>query len=190
MDTNETITAEAGQDSNMNLVDGHIINSGGSGYCGGGGYGFSYQGSGGTDGGDGEEGYSASGGNGTGQDISDYNSNTFLAFSLSPGAGGQYVGNLYGGGGGGVLINGAGHVASINHGQGYGGGGPGGLEGLPGVILKYSLLPQLLPLLLTLILPLLLLVLPLLFPVIISISSTSATFYMFSLGNFKAMNDH
>ena len=35
MDTNETITAEAGQDSNMNLVDGHIINSGGSGYCGG-----------------------------------------------------------------------------------------------------------------------------------------------------------
>ena len=61
MDTNETITAEAGQDSNMNLVDGHIINSGGSGYCGGGGYGFSYKGSGGTDGGDGEEGYSAPG---------------------------------------------------------------------------------------------------------------------------------
>ena len=188
MDTNETITAEAGQDSNMNLVDGHIINSGGSGYCGGGGYGFSYKGSGGTDGGDGEEGYSAPGGNGAGEDISDYN--TFLAFSLSPGAGGQYVGNLYGGGGGGVLINGAGPVASINHGQGYGGGGPGGLEGLPGVILKYSLLPQLLPLLLTLILPLLLLVLPHLFPVIISISSTSATFYMFSPGNFKAMNDH
>ena len=141
-------------------------------------------GSGGTDGGDGEEGYSAPGGNGAGEDISDYN--TFLAFSLSPGAGGQYVGNLYGGGGGGVLINGAGPVASINHGQGYGGGGPGGLEGLPGVILKYSLLPQLLLLLL----PLLLLVLPLLFPVIISISSTSATFYMFSPGNFKAMNDH
>ena len=100
---------------------------------GGGGYGFSYQGSGGTDGGDGEEGYSAPGGNGAGEDISEYN--TFLAFSLSPGAGGQYVGNLYGGGGGGVLINGAGPVASINHGQGYGGGGPGGLEGLPGVIL-------------------------------------------------------
>ena len=64
---------------------------------GGGGYGFSYKGSGGTDGGDGEEGYSAPGGNGAGEDISDYN--TFLAFSLSPGAGGQYVGNLYGGAG-------------------------------------------------------------------------------------------
>ena len=38
---------------------------------GGGGYGFSYQGSGGTDGGDGEEGYSAPGGNGVGEDISD-----------------------------------------------------------------------------------------------------------------------
>ena len=70
------------------------------------------------------------------------------SFILTPGVGGQYYvhssGNTYGGGGGGVLINGSGPEEwDTTQGQGYGGGGcyqdsQGNIEvniGLRGVIL-------------------------------------------------------
>ena len=59
-------------------------------------------------------------------------------FALAPGNGGKRfpMGDLYGGGGGGVLVNGRGPPRDETQGQGYGGGGAaGGYKGLPGVIL-------------------------------------------------------
>ena len=58
----------------------------------------------------------------------------FEYFDLSPGLGGEYYQDpscwflcvASGGGGGGVLVNGEGPHASVNNGQGYGGGGCNG----------------------------------------------------------------
>lgn len=83
-------------------------------------------------------------GHGTGENLSDY---YMEHFSLSPGRGGEmkvYYGGLsiYGGGGGGVLVNGEGPTRPgclQTAGEGYGGGGGGGendcTHGLPGVVL-------------------------------------------------------
>jgi len=94
---------------------------GGDGYSGGGG---NYGGcNGGSAGGNGE---CANGGSGTGEDITSYR---LQNYQLSPGAGGQFY-DYNGGGGGGVLVDGAGPGveetrggAQWSHGQGYGGGG-------------------------------------------------------------------
>ena len=111
--------------------------NGGSGYSGGGGYNLDGNDrrphNGGTDGGDGG---SNAGGAGSGQDISAY---IFRSWTLTPGAGGKpCYSNFcsYGGGGGGILVNGAGPDWGNNHqGQGYGGGGSGESGGLQGVVL-------------------------------------------------------
>ena len=125
----DTFIAESGEDG-----QGYY---GGDGYSGGGGGGgfsnVNVGGDGGTDGGDGVDGY-YTGGAGTGEDISLY---TFTTWSLGPGAGGQH--DNYGGGGGGLMVDGAGPQASSYQGVGYGGGG-GGYSGshkygLQGVIL-------------------------------------------------------
>jgi len=100
---------------------------GGDGYSGGGGGGGgSYSGGdGGQDGGNGQSGtgslYWGGAGKGSGADLSLYSSDKF---ALTPGAGGVAVDSC-GGGGGGVLINGAGPVAGRSRGQGYGAGGGG-----------------------------------------------------------------
>merc|ERR1712227_710773 len=125
----DTITAQPGENG-----QGYV---GGSGYSGGGGGSGSSSrvaGDGGSNGGDGEDGSGGNGGSGTGQDVSLF---TFTTWSLGPGAGGrQYSGvNFnYGGGGGGVLVNGAGPQGNIYQGAGYGGGGRNG-AGHPGLIL-------------------------------------------------------
>ena len=63
----------------------------------------------------------------------------FSSWTLTPGAGGKFQDDFYdnfGGGGGGVMVDGAGPQANEFQGQGYGGGGDGGgLHGLQGVIL-------------------------------------------------------
>ena len=90
---------------------------------------------GGTNGNDGE---GPCGGKGTGGDISDY---SFAGWTLSWGLGGSYTGNseFYGGGGGGILIDGKGPTNYDEAtGDGYGGGGQGVTyddDGLEGVIL-------------------------------------------------------
>jgi len=123
--------------------------SGAGGYSGGGGlghYGYDRGCDGGTDGGDGEDCDYGYGGRGTGDDVTAYNMDNFV---LMPGAGGKYYYNFtisnyrYGGGGGGVLVNGDGPQRySDIQGEGYGGGGGphkvSGVwhyDGLPGVIL-------------------------------------------------------
>ena len=95
---------------------------GGDGYSGGGGYGGCDGGSGGGDG-------VCWGGRGTGEDITSYE---LQNYQLSAGAGGQYYPNDvydHGGGGGGVLVDGAGPDVEEKskkrgtlwtHGQGYG----------------------------------------------------------------------
>ena len=97
------------------------INHGGDGFSGGGGWG-SYNG--GSDGGDGAgDGDTHLGGQGTGEKLSSFAMDSFL---LTPGVGGRYYTGIYmaGGGGGGVLVNGAGPAEWDNtQGQGYGGGG-------------------------------------------------------------------
>ena len=115
---------------------------GADGYSGGGGYGYDSGCDGGTDGGDGEDCDYAHGGRGTGDDVTAYKMENFV---LTPGDGGYYSGSgyRYGGGGGGVLVNGDGPQRdSVNQGEGYGaGGGPhfvsgvGHYDGFPGVIL-------------------------------------------------------
>ena len=116
------------------------IFDGGDGYSGGGGYGFGSSDS--CDGGtNGENGNCSGGGNGTGEDISTY---FFDNFNLNPGAGG--INTRFGGGGGGVLINGDGPMVETSragvkwsNGEGYGGGGTyhryGCSVGAPGVII-------------------------------------------------------
>ena len=105
-------------------------NCGGDGYSGGGDgccHPFGYPGgSNGSDGqGDGQQ------GRGTGQDITSYQ---FDHFVLSPGSGGYLK---YGGGGGGVLVNGEGPPVEKGQGEGYGGGGEGyrPSQGLQGVVI-------------------------------------------------------
>ena len=119
-----TVTAEAGGDSHAT--------HGGDGYSGGGDGPGSY--SGGENGGDGE---GAGGGAGTGEDISAY---TFRGHALGPGAGGlPFTGctptEVCGGGGGGVLVDGAGPGTSEHSGQGYGGGDSSGFGGSQGVVI-------------------------------------------------------
>ena len=100
---------------------------GGDGYCGGGGGGY-YGGAGGTNGGDGyrDEGTGGIGTGGLGSrwDISGL---TFNTWNLGAGVGGEvYHQQPYGYGG--VLVNGDGPQDSRYQGQGYGGGGCGGVE--------------------------------------------------------------
>ena len=123
-----TVSADSGQEPYVSGTHVH----GGDGYSGGGEYAREgYFGSdGGSNGGDGE---ASHGGSGTGENISDY---TFTAWTLTPGAGGKYDDfDTYGGGGGGVLVEGLGPAAFEVQGQGYGGGGGGLTNGLQGVIL-------------------------------------------------------
>ena len=123
-----SITAEPGQNGQSR--------AGGNGYSGGGagGRGSSSGGVGGSNGGNGERGPNGSGGSGTGQDVSIF---TFTNWSLGPGAGGQHSGYNFGGGGGGMMVNGAGPQGN-NQGAGFGGGGRGYSDhgdGFHGVIL-------------------------------------------------------
>ena len=93
-------------------------------------------------------------GGGSGKDISSY---TFNTWTLTPGAGGTPYSRYdplpkcpfsqcrnspnqsYGGGGGGVLVNGAGPKASKHQGQGYGGGGSGANRvNIPGYNWRYG----------------------------------------------------
>merc|ERR1711973_290765 len=78
-------------------------------------------------------------GHGTGEDISSYRMDKF---KLSPGQGGMAYrsdkyGYVYGGGGGGILVDGAGPTTDGYAGQGYGAGGGGRYvtSGLSGVVL-------------------------------------------------------
>jgi len=110
IDGGDTLVAAAGHHNPGDYL-------GGDGYSGGGGYNKC---NGGSDGGGGESGEGEStGGSGTGEDITSY---ALQYYKLSPGAGGQHRG-FYGGGGGGVLVDGAGPDGPIDNGQGYGGGG-------------------------------------------------------------------
>ena len=100
------------------------FHNGGAGYSGGGGGGSSYSGDGGEDGGNGHGGR-GSGGAGSGLDISSIH---LQQFSLTPGVRGKEhapYGDRYGGGGGGVLVDGTGPQETSGDGQGYGGGGGG-----------------------------------------------------------------
>merc|ERR1711874_31013 len=92
---------------------------GGNGFSGGGGF---CECEGGHDGSDGagDEDINSNGGKGTGEKLSSFPMESFI---LTPGVGGQHYSN-YGGGGGGVLVDGAGPAEwDVNQGQGYGGGG-------------------------------------------------------------------
>jgi len=112
METGDIVRAEHGQDAHH---DGGL--SGGDGYSGGGGYGDCR---GGSDGSDGECSMDGAG-SGTGEDVTSYKLDNYV---VSPGAGGHY--DNCGGGGGGVLVDGAGpgvEGAMQSNGQGYGGGG-------------------------------------------------------------------
>ena len=117
----------------------HICQNGGDGYSGGGDESVSSTvnaGDGGTAGGDGEVGSSSKeGGKGSGFDIS---SIVMTHYQLSPGKGGENQG-MFGGGGGGVLLDRIGpDTASLDgNGEGYGGGGVGGTttSGLPGCLI-------------------------------------------------------
>merc|ERR1712110_10559 len=106
-----TLEAEPGENWNFG--------NGGNGFSGGGGYGCSCNG--GSNGGDGAgDGDTNLGGKGTGEKLSSFPMDSFI---LTPGVGGQYHGSC-GGGGGGVLVNGAGPDEwDTTQGQGYGGGG-------------------------------------------------------------------
>ena len=109
---------------------------GGDGYSGGGALPNSQLDRGGNGGSDGGNGGDVSdggkGGKGTGEDISKY---TFNAWTLSPGSGGRHDDYIPGGGGG-VLVDGAGPRADEYNGEGYGGGGGGYYNtGSQGVIL-------------------------------------------------------
>ena len=88
-------------------------NDGGDGYSGGG------RGDPGSEGGsNGSKGGGSKGGQGTGEDVT---SNQFFAFDVSPGRGGGSY-DMFGGGGGGVLVNGIGPGEDPYNGEGYGGG--------------------------------------------------------------------
>ena len=112
---------------------------GGAGYSGGGGGSSNTArngGDGGKDGGDGDNSTIGNlGGRGSGQDIS--TTIHLQQFSLTPGRGGQKIG-IYGGGGGGIMVDGSGPQDKVYNGQGYG-GGEGGYGGNgnpePGLVL-------------------------------------------------------
>lgn len=125
------ITAQPGEKSDHK--------DGGAGYSGGGGGSFYGGGDGGEDGGDGDNSHPHGdtnghlGGRGSGQDIS--TTIHLQQFSLTPGRGGQRNGR-YGGGGGGIMVDGSGPQDTVYNGQGYGGGQGihGGNPG-PGLVL-------------------------------------------------------
>ena len=88
---------------------------------------------GGSHGSDGEDSDSYMGGKGSGLDIRTLNITRFI---LSPGKAGTQYGNTYGGGGGGILVNGEKPGGGNEHwGEGFGGGGGAGYGGFPGCIL-------------------------------------------------------
>jgi len=106
---------------------------GGNGYSGGGG-GSNYNGAaGGSNGGDGGNSTTVSGGKGSGLDLSTLHMNNFV---LTPGKGGE-PNERYGGGGGGVIVNGIKPGNATHSGEGFGGGayGYGSSNGWPGCVL-------------------------------------------------------
>jgi len=118
METGDIVRAEHGRDGYYHFGSFY----GGDGYSGGGGWDNC---NGGSAGGDGECRFDA--GSGTGEDVTSYKLDNYV---VTPGAGGEYY-HAYGsyscgGGGGGVLVDGAGpgvEGAMQSNGQGYGGGG-------------------------------------------------------------------
>ena len=105
-----------------------IGHRGGPGYSGGGGY---DAGDGGENGSDGEDGY-GHGGDGSGFDLTSVNMDNFI---LSPGKAGSGL-TFWGGGGGGVIVNGEKPTGEHSFtGEGYGGGGCFVDKGLPGCVL-------------------------------------------------------
>ena len=118
---------------------------GGAGFSGGGGcnvFGVGCNdvvcGNGGSNGSDGQPGgvdCNCEGGAGAGVNISTIRLTSFV---LSPGEGGiaNSGDSIFGGGGGGVLINGKGPPApNRGWGEGFGGGGSNGYNGLPGAVI-------------------------------------------------------
>merc|ERR1712037_911823 len=78
----------------------------------------SSSGDGGEDGGDADDSGSYKGGHGSGLDIGSVN---MTKFTLSPGKAGTHDGNDYGGGGGGVIVNGEKPESRTEHqGEGFG----------------------------------------------------------------------
>ena len=109
------ITAQPGEKEGSDGYDG------GAGYSGGGGGSSYIGGDGGEDGGDGDNSTDGHlGGKGSGQDISI--TIHLQQFSLTPGRGGQRSYYGYGGGGGGIMVDGSGPQDTVYNGQGYGGG--------------------------------------------------------------------
>merc|ERR1712113_687037 len=105
---------------------------GGDGYSGGGAGYPSHGQDGGSNGSDGNDYSSATGGEGSGLDIGTLNTTRFI---LSPGKAGTADGN-FGGGGGGILVNGEKPSSGNQHmGEGFGGGGRYHDSGFPGCVL-------------------------------------------------------
>ena len=116
------LIAAAGQDNNGN--------NGGDGYSGGG-----AGNDGGYDGGDGESNGNSDGGKGSGIDVSTLNMTRFV---LTPGKAGLAYNDAYGGGGGGILVNGEEPSGGSGfEAEGFGGGGSRGYYGTgrPGCVL-------------------------------------------------------
>merc|ERR1712037_634904 len=107
--------------------------NGGDGYSGGG-AGYSQHGQdGGSDGSDGGDYSSNTGGKGSGLDVGTLNITRFV---LTPGKAGTHYNGGYGGGGGGLLVNGEKPTGGNEYfGEGFGGGGYHGNNGLPGCVL-------------------------------------------------------
>jgi len=120
------LIAAAGQDN-----DGY---NGGDGYSGGGaGYPNSGHGQdGGSDGSDGGDYSSAKGGKGSGLDVGTLNMTRFV---LTPGKGGTHYSGSFGGGGGGILVNGEKPEGNQYYGEGFGGGSYASYTGLSGCVL-------------------------------------------------------
>ena len=116
------LIAAAGQD-----VD---LYNGGDGYSGGG-AGMGGGGDGGSDGSDGGDTSSYTGGKGSGLDVGTLNMTRFV---LMPGKAGTHT-EGYGGGGGGLLVNGEKPGGNEYWGEGFGGGGGYGGSGFPGCVL-------------------------------------------------------
>ena len=133
---NETLNLKVGSAEKISYVerDGQVLllamaghdaagNDGGDGYSGGGPRG-DY---GGEDGGDAGDSGNDSGGQGSGLDIGSVN---MTKFELTPGKGGNFASKSYGGGGGGIIVNGEKPSRNEYQGEGFGGG-----SGLPGCVL-------------------------------------------------------
>ena len=120
-----TVTARGGRRGSHG---GH--GNGGSGWSGGGGKAAA----GGDNGGDGETGLHIHYG-GDGQKIS---IPTINGVSVAPGNGGK-PGHIWGGGGGGLIVNGKGRKAEARSAQGYGaGGGQYNVRGESGIVILYT----------------------------------------------------